>query len=73
MAKTKMTRKGFISIGCHPDEDRGTHNPAPRASMISEIEAATNAPPTTAPQHTPDECSSLSASIRLSNAKVLSI
>jgi hypothetical protein len=24
MAKTKMTRKAFISIGCHPDEDRGT-------------------------------------------------
>jgi hypothetical protein len=54
-------------------ETAANPNPAPRASMISEIEAATNAPPTTAPQDTPDECSSLSASIRLSNAKVLSI
>jgi hypothetical protein len=30
-------------------------NPAPSASMINAIEAATNAPPITAPHDTPDE------------------
>jgi hypothetical protein len=48
-------------------------NPAPRASMISETEAATKAPTTTAPHDTPDECSLLPVSIRLSNTKVFSI
>jgi hypothetical protein len=40
--------------------------------MISEIEALANAPPTTAPQDTPEECSSLPVSIRLSDVKVFS-
>jgi hypothetical protein len=41
--------------------------------MISEMEAATKAPPMTAPQDTPDECSSLRVFIGVSKFKTFSI
>jgi hypothetical protein len=47
--------------------------PAPRASMISETEAATKAPAITAPQDTPDEFWSLLDPVAPSKCTLVSI